>query len=301
MLLLGAFLANHFFNKDAGETTMISDIAVIDTAAVDALIFYPKDYNFNEIQLKKEGDKWNVHYDNRKVVASSTAIQSILAQIAVLKPKRMVAKSNTSWEKYEVTDSTGIRVKVNEDGAEVADLMIGKFIYNQQTGSGTSFLRRYEDQEVYAVDGFLNMAFNREPGSFRDNQLIYKDAAAWNKITFSYPGDSSFVMMKENGYWLVNGQATDSLASAAYVSSLSRLGSTAFLDDAAINVASPQFSISIEGDGMIEPIKLNSYNLGGEMTSVVTSSLNKDGMFDGHVSDLSLRTFVGIDKFLVKN
>jgi hypothetical protein len=299
LVLLGVFLANYYFNKDKDETTMIADLALIDTAEVSAMIFYPKESDFQEMKLEKAGDKWRLKYGNKDVAASSTAVQSILTQLNFLKPKRLAAKSVNSWEKYEVTDSLGTRVKIQENGEQVADLMIGKFIYNQQTGAGTSFVRRYEEDEIYAIDGYLNMAFNRKAEAFRDNQLVYTDAASWNKLTFNYPADSSFVLMKQDGYWFANGQPTDSMAVASYVSSMSRLGTTVFLDDADISATAPEFNITIEGDAMM-PIELYSYNLGPARSSVMTSSMNEDGLFDGTASDLSTRTFVGINKFLLK-
>jgi hypothetical protein len=298
VVLLGILVGNYFFNRDHNERTFNRDMITVDTSVVSAITFYPKSNNFEEVKLFKESEIWKVSYNGKAFPAGKSAIQSVLTQLSGIVPKRVAAKTKDSWIKYEVTDSTGTRIKVESDGKEIADLIIGKFSYNQQMGSSSSFLRRNGEDEVFEVDGFLSMSFNRPGSSFRDNQIIFADKSSWNRITYSYPGDSSFVLSGTNGFWMVNGMPVDSIKTANYLSSLARLGSPEFIEDDQIhpNIMNPQYMILIEGDGM-EKINLSSFYLDETRNKVLISSLNKGAMFDGNASGIFDRTFVNAAYF----
>ena len=300
VVLLGVFFLNKYFLQEKTEKTFITDLIQADTARVDAIYIYPKNFGHEEVKLYKKDGTWRVKYADKDFAAGASSVQQVLTYVYGLTANRLVSKSNKNWDRYEVTDSLGTRVKVQQDGEQIADLVIGKFNYNQQSGNGNSFIRLYDQKNVYSVSGFLSMAFNKDPSSFRNNQLIYADKFKWNRVTFTYPGDSSFVLTKENEHWMVNGMPTDSLASANYLSSLSRLGTTEFYDEEVnSDLMSPTYSIKIEGEA-IQTIELNSYYISEMYPHILTSSMNTENHFNGDPNDIFKRTFVPMNNFLAK-
>ena len=250
---------NYFMEKQQGDRTLLGDLVEADTSALTAISIYPKSNGKQEIRFEKEGDEWILVFEDKKVTADKNTLQSILREIQDLKPSRLASSSESKWEKYEVTDSLGIGVKIEVDGDVIADLIFGKFDYNQQTRKAVSYVRLTGKDKVYAVDGYLSMTFDRDIESFRDRSLIMADQMQWTRVTYSYPGDSSFVLIKgDDGRWLADGMMVDSLVCANYLSSMARLGGSVFVDDFDISQNTPSHTITFEGENM-EVITLNAY------------------------------------------
>ena len=150
---------------------------------------------------------------NAKVV--DQRISSLFAQLLAIIPKRLAARDESKWNELQV-DSTGSRVKVFEDSKLSLDLVIGRFSF-QQPRTMNTFVRLYNDKDVYEVDGFLDMTFNQGANIFRDGTVIKSDHNTWKQIQFTYPADSSFQLVKSGNSWLLNGKTTDSLKTANYL------------------------------------------------------------------------------------
>ena len=273
------------------------NLRTIDTANVTNITFFPKAYDFKEVKLNKQESAWQLSFDDKNVKASEQGVKNMLTQINLLRSKKKVSNTKADWTKFEVSDSLGTRVQIKEGDELVADMVLGKFTYDQQTSRGFTYARRFEEEAVYVIEGYLSMAFNREPNSYRDNQLIYGNPENWRMITFDYRSDTSFVLTRQDGMWLANGMAVDSLSVSSYVSSMSRLGSTAYVDDVDLTNVPHSYTITIEGDAMT-PIEVRAHF--AEEKVLMTSSENSEGIFDGEPSDLYTRTFVGLSKFLPK-
>ncbi len=296
--LIVIFGISKFYDNKKGESTMLTDLVDVDTSEITAIYFYPKEFDKKEIKLFKENNKWNLSYDDKVVAADENSINSILVQIDGLKPKRLVANSKDKWEKYEVTDSLGIVVKIESNGNLVSNLVIGKFDYNQNTRAGTSYVRLKDDKKVYLTDGFVSMAFNRSPDTYRNRSLINADSKDWTRISFNYPADSSFVLTKNNDSWIIDGVQVDSMATANYINSLSRLGGNGFVDeDLNTSISQPDYTITIEGNNL-NPITLDAYNAAALNDIVIVSSQNKDSKFSGNAGKIFERIFVGKQKFV---
>ena len=91
--------------------------------------------------------------------------------------------------------STGSKVKVIEGSKTAFDLVVGRFSFQQPRAMNT-FLRLYNDIDVYKVDGFLDMTFNQDANVFWDGPVIKSDYNTWQQLQFTHPADSSFQMAK---------------------------------------------------------------------------------------------------------
>jgi hypothetical protein len=153
----------------------------------------------------------------------------------------------------------------------------------------------FNDSNVYAVNGFLEFAFNQGHNSWRDNTLLNINVNSVLQLNYVYP-DSSFSLVKENNKWLSDeGQELDSALVGAYLSSLTNIRGSEFIDDIDPNqLVDPTYSLRIETFDA-GTIILDAYVDSAQ--SVVVSNLNPTSCFDPVPGDLLKKLFVGKAKF----
>jgi uncharacterized protein DUF4340 len=201
------------------------------------------------------------------------------------------------------------RVVLKSNGDVVADLMIGKFDFKQQPQQAmnpyqqqqrpdiSTFVRNAEEKEVYVVKEFLSMTFNRDKNSFRNKTVVKSDGNNWSKLSFNYPADSSFHLMKQNGSWMISGMMVDSIKVENYILSLKNKTSSYFVDNIdKKQLTNPVFTVSIEGDNTPQ-ILLNAYPADTTNQFYVTSSMNADAIFSGAQANLFQDIFAGQKRF----
>lgn len=272
-----------------GERTFKSDIVNIDTTKVTAISIYPRATNHTEVRLYKEGDKnWKVKLnDNRTASVPESKIKSLLNMLVQIKPERVAAQDKSRWAEFKV-DTAGTRVKVFEGKDNTLDLIVGKFSFQQPRQMNT-FVRLNAEDEVYETEGFLDMAFNQKPNSFRNDQIVDDNISSWKKLTFTYP-DNSFELVKNDNSWTINGTKTDSAKTANYLRTLSHLNSGSFIDNPPqSDLQKADFTLTIESTSK-GAIVVTAY--GDTTETIVTSSQNEGAYFNGKMNGLLQKIFV---------
>lgn len=262
------------------ERSFRKELVTIDTSAVTSLSIYPKSKNGQEVKLLLDGntDTWKVSGENSQTYSvPNNKIDNLFTQLLAIKPKRVAARSKTKWKEYQV-DSAATRVVVNEDGSEVLDLIIGKFAF-QQPRSMSTFVRLNNENEVYEVDGFLDMTFNKDVNSFRNETIIKSDKNNWKQLTFNYNNDSSFTLIKIDDKWTVDGIPTDSTKTESTLNSLSRLTNTNFINKNPEAILPQQTSKLIIELSNSETIEVTGYK--NDVEYLIHSSQNPENYFDG--------------------
>jgi len=274
-------------DKKQGERSFKVYVVKVDTSKVDNIVISPKNSD-KKIIISKEGSLWTMKTTAGKTVqADDGTIDDLLSQVAAMKTKSVAATSKNKWKDYEVTDSAGTRIILKKGNKKLADFIVGKFSYSQPQGANpymrqnvqmTSYIRISDDKNIYAVDGYAAMLFNRTENAFRENAIIVGKSEKWNKIVFNYPADSSFTLVKQNNKWMVNGVVADSNAVDKYFSKIQMLTDNNYDDTTGINTKQPEISIRIEGDNM-QPIVVEGYKTASEGKYVFTSSINRGNAF----------------------
>jgi hypothetical protein len=291
LLLVVLFLL--FFESGKNERTFREVLVDIDTTAVTEILIYPKSKEHGEVKLFKEGEQWKVTLpDGNNANVTDKKMTELFNQLLAIKPNRLAARDESKWNELQV-DSTGSRVKVYEGSKLALDLVIGRFSFKQPRSMNT-FVRLYNDKDVYEVEGFLDMTFNQGANVFRDGTIIKSDFANWNQLQFNYPADSSFQLTKQGEKWMVNGSAADSAKAVNYLRRLSNLSNNQFVDT--VNIADdipPTYSLNITTSDL-QFIEVKGYK---DSTSfLIHSSQNPDALFDG--STLAKTIFVSKSSFL---
>ena len=173
------------------------------------------------------------------------------------------------------------------------DIVIGRFNFQQQPQSVSTYVRLHNDVDVYEVDGFLALTFNKDANAFRDGTVIKDDSNNWTQLQFDYPADSSFTLSKINNKWYVDNIKTDSTETANCFRRLSNLSQDKFADDVVINSdQKSMYKLTITTD------KLEFIELTASVDStnyVIISSENPEAKFDGKFFGSTV--FVGKENF----
>ena len=204
----------------------------------------------------------------------------------------MATKNESNWKDYQV-DSTGTRISVIEGSETTLDMVIGRFGMQDQRNYHT-FVRLFEDKEVYAANNFMSFSVSAEPASYRNKTLARMKKDSLVNINFSYPADSSVQLSKAGDQWMANGQPADSTNVAKYISGLNYVTGNTFVDDQSsltVPVISATFQFSNGNDITIEGYQSDN-------AWVFHSSENEIGYFSDEA--LLSKVFKGMSEFVPK-
>ena len=310
LLILFAILAIvavavYFYDRQKGERTFKNELFKVDSAAVTSITIYSKGKNGEFLKLNKTGSGWEIQAQKKKYQADSAIIPSILQALAHITAERVAGTDQTSWKEYEITDSLSTHVVVEQGKEITADFRTGKVSFSQnrtRQNSGNygieakSHIRVAGDDRIYVVDGFLSMMFANDPSRYRNRMVVKLDKKNLTKLSFIYPGDSSFMLLKEGSKWFLNNQPADSALTEQWLNSLSFLTNGNFADEEVPPFTFP-FNLRIEGNNM------NMIDVKGAKDTVakkyfVKSSANSSAVFGGASPGLFNQVFPGKNKFL---
>lgn len=272
--LLAVFQLTDWFKNDRSfkENLVEADTANITTIEISSI------KNGTSVVLYNKNG-WYVKIGTKEFPADKGDIDGITDQLIKLKPLRVAGNTENSWEKWEVTDSLAIRVVLKNNNKTMADLLIGKFSYQQASRKMTSYVRIYGEPTVYAVDGFLSMTFNRDANSFRSKTILNGTPEQWTKFDFSFPADTSFQLAKTENKWTVDGIEADSASVAQFFNNIRYLSGNEFADSVnPANLSAPLCKVLVEGNNF-KAFEVSCYEW--NMQKYIHTSINPDSYFKG--------------------
>ena len=148
----------------------------------------------------------------------------------------------------------------------------------------TSYVRLAGEKEVYAVEGFLRMMFSRDAEAFRDRTVLQVARNEIARIAMQLPGEQ-FSLTKLENNWMVDGLMADSAAMAGYLSGITRLSGSAFLEDEALVNGTPTHTVLLEDASGARLAQVNAW-FRDSTDIALTSSVNPGTIFDGTANDL---------------
>ena len=297
----------YYFDSRKGERSFRKELFTVDSAKVTAITIYPKAKKNETLNLIKTGKTWDIKLSNRSYPADTITIQRILQALQKVNAERVASTGQSGWKDLEITDSASVRVVVNQGSDIVADFRVGKISFSRNSMSDysgrnqnvivKSHVRVPDDDRVYVVDGFLSMMFSDQPSVYRNRMVFRFDKNNLTKLTFIYPGDSSFQLTKSGTKWLVNDLPTDSSKTESWLNSVANCTSSEFADEKTQPLTFP-FVLRIEGNNM-KTIEVKGAMEGTTKQYYVNSSYNTSATFGGSNSYLFNQVFPGKPKFIV--
>jgi hypothetical protein len=292
--------------KKQGQRSFKAYVVETDTAKVNRIEIFSGKLN-DKVTLNKVNQQWMLNLENDQVPADDQLIDELLSQLYQLKPKRIAGTQKQSWAGFELTDSLATRVVLKSDKKTLTDLLVGKFTYSQgQTANPyqqqnmiiTSYVRPYNEDIVYAVDGFLSMMVNRGNDTFRKRNLISGNPEQWLRLSYNLSNGEAYSLQKTDGKWYIQQQLADSATVHSYLNRISRLSGQSFANktyETSDLVINSSLTIETENNTSIE-VKAGLNSLGEE---VYISSQNQGNAFND--STLSQQLFVDRSYFLNPN
>lgn len=291
------------------NATLRSNIVEFDTAAVDKIIMIPKPAEGEPFEFVRNKGRWTIGQGEIISRPVEWAVPNILDQLVSLRPKSLEAVDESKWEEFELTDSLATRIKLlSSKGKILADLMIGKFTYSQSQNpynpygggnvEGTSYVRNYGEKEIYSVDGFLAINFSGTFSDWRDKSMIRCNREDLYKITYTYPGNSSYTLIKDNNKWYANNMEADSVIVTNYLTILSRADGQEFMDGYTPD-KDPLFLVNAEGNNLTN-FTIKCYEGEEEGKYILNSSLNPDVYFLNEKETVLNDIFVPWSHFMKK-
>ncbi len=293
-------IRNNSKSEASRNRTFQSELCDFDSSKVSDITIYPKRKG-EAIQLHRQNSDWYVTINNQQYAADQGTISNMLALLMHLRATRIAATDKSKWEKYEVTDSLALRVELKAGSKTVADLMMGKFSYQQpkntdqnpyaqrQMGKMTSYLRLNGKKKVFATDGLLSMTFNRQADDFRNHKILATQKQQLDHIEVTLPGES-YELKKEGLNWILDGQKVDSLQMESYLSGLEYLSSGKFIDKNALPNQTVTHKLILHGKALSAPVEVQVFAADTAVVGMV-SSQNKGNCFNTKETNLMEKLF----------
>ncbi|HOO82928.1 MAG TPA: DUF4340 domain-containing protein [Prolixibacteraceae bacterium] len=284
------------FSKSDGhkERSFDKELVKFNSDEIAKITLFPKNLNGESIDLQKSNNAWQIETDGKSYNAGQNTIDGMLNSLSNLKALSLAGNSKDRWDSFEVSDSLATRVQLfNQKNKKVADVYIGKFKFSQPRSMST-YVRIDGKKETYRVDGFLSSMFNRNVNDLRDKTITADQVANWTQLTFDYPSDSSFVLSKQDGQWMLDGVLANQNEVSSYINAIKKQNGMSLVDEPAI-AGTPMFRITIERENLT-PIMLSVYE--NAVGKLLVSSENEGVAFsDQSVID---RFFVSKSKFEIR-
>lgn len=304
LYLLGILLVILFLTLivkiPGGKATIKNKLVEFDTLEVSRIILNPRISKENEIEFIKNGDMWIVRQGNVSSATQKDAVKNIFNEVLNIKPQSLAANDKSKWGEFELTDTLSTRIRfLSEKGKSLADLLIGKLNYRQVNDPYggyrrdniriTSFVRLYNEKEVYAVDGMISFALNRKFEDWRDKTFIKAKTDDITSISFFFPADSSYKLVRKDSVWYAGNQPADSLSMASYLNSLDFMEGQVFKDNFKA-VLNPTYRMTVEGNNLLN-FSINCYESDNPEEYIMNSSLNPEVFFISRRNELFGKLF----------
>jgi hypothetical protein len=291
-LLVIIYLIVHYAGNH--DRTFKDKVLSLDASKITSIQIADPKSKTEPVYLEKSGGKWIVKANGRDYTADTNIVKNMLKLLGDMPTKRYAGKGSDIWAKYEVADTSGTKVTLQENGKKVAELIVGKFNYSmppqdqqqqqqqyrqQQRGEMTSYVRLANEKDVYAVDGYLKMTFSGKLDNYRFRSLASVNPTDITRITVTEPGNRR-VYENPDGKWIMNGMPADSATVVKYRSVVSRINGTKFIDQDNLPT-SPSHTLLIEGNNFT-PVEVDAFPVADtNINYIVTSSANPGTCFNG--------------------
>ncbi len=304
LILIITFLAD----RPGANGTLKDSLADFDTSYVSKIIIHPRSGKGGQFEIYRQGKVWMVRQGDIVSRSVDGEVRNMMGEVLGIKPRSLASVSKSEAKQYDLTDSLATRVEfLDKRGKVLSDIMFGKLSYkqtgnSQYSGYGgnnlhvTSYVRLYNDKNIYAVDGFLSFTFNGSFDDWRDKTILKANINDITKITFTYPADSSFILFKDGNAWKAAGKLADSAKTAGYLNSLAMVNGRQIADNYKTS-SPPLYRMELEGNNGLN-IKIDCYAGSKPDEYIIHSEMNPDMYFSAGWKNLPGRLLVSSSYFL---
>ena len=277
------------------ERSFDPQILSIDTTQVTKLMVDPAN-DEAPFTLERTGSGWGLTKGGKNYGATATSVNSLMGNLINVKADRVVSKNPERHRDYSVDDTTGTRIEVFGGNKKLADVVVGRFNFNQATRSGISYIRLKDQPSVFSVDGFLSMSLSQGADNYRNKQITSVNSEDITRISLDATGVQRSYQKTGTVWQDESGNPIDSAKMVSYLNNIRSVMGVTFADDPSSQVGDKLNTLRIEGNNMSGPLEVNIYS--AQDTSqqfVVHSSANTEGYFYSDSSGVYQRLVTSFD------
>ncbi|MCF8231865.1 MAG: DUF4340 domain-containing protein [Bacteroidales bacterium] len=295
LIVLAAVVAFYAITKLTGrdERNFKSQLTSFEEDKVTKIEYVKQGNTDNMVSVEKQDGEWKVVRENQSYSADSNRINRMISVMKDLKVDRVAAKDDAQWAEYKVNDSLSTRVRFYANDNLLTDMYIGKFSMskpqNQQQmrrrrkprRNMTTFVRLAHEQPVYAVNGYLSMAFPGDAEKLRDRTLVKATKGSIKSVDFA--GKYNYSLDRSTGQWKIEGQPADSAKAAGYIGTLAGLRGNTFADIGNKSELSQPIQTSVIDRSNNDPVTIKAYKAPRKKPYdyIIHSSQNEQAWFTG--------------------
>ncbi len=296
LVLVTVFALSRVFRSPGLESNLRKELVMLDTANVTEVRILPSSHREEEIKLVRQGNRWKVSKGKQASETDKALVDNMLTLLAYTKAERIASRKKEKWEEFNVGEK-GTHIMVYDHAEKAADFHIGKtgFIQSQTGGYGGSYtyLRLSDENDVYAVEGFLASNLDRSFNDWRNKALLRLKKDDIARITFQYPLDSGFVAEKKDSVWYVANEKADVAPMENFLNQLSFKNLNEFAEDF-VPAAPPDVIVGIDGKaGALDRVEAWKKDQGWTLTSTL-----QKGVYFSATSALAGSILIGKKKLL---
>jgi hypothetical protein len=193
-------------------------IVECDSALVDRLEIQSAK---GHLVLRKEGDEWKIISPISYRAADHMALKA--AETPRTTRLKSLVSTNPDKQGLFQVDSTGILVRVFQQGVEKGAFRIGK----TTTSFAESYIRREGSNDVYIADGVLSGVYDRKAEDWRDKGIYRTSRDAITSVTLNY-GDTTIAVVRQDTVWTMNGKTIGEPTS--FLAAVAKIETETFVD-----------------------------------------------------------------------
>jgi hypothetical protein len=269
-----------------------AELTAFDPGLIDRVQYSHDDQT---MEMTKTEKGWLISQNELQLKAKQGELENLLEVLSAVKTKQLVSRNPEKWIEYEVDNNNARKYQLFSGEQLVSALHIGKFTFDQQRQSGTSFARLSDENETYSIEGFLSMIASRNFNSFRENRLLQFESSAIDQIKLISGDLEELVDKSIDGQWIYNGTPLDSALISNYFRNLSNLMGQQFNDDF---IPGNGFGI-IQSISLGDDITVDNY-LNPEGGFVLKSNQN-DAFFNSDSSGIFKQIFTDFEDILIES
>ncbi|WP_236980462.1 DUF4340 domain-containing protein [Membranihabitans maritimus] len=261
-----------FGNQRDRSSTFRENIVAIDTSAITSILLSGSS---DPIKFHRNNGSWEITLlSGKKVSAVNSKVVNMLNSLQRISPSSIATKDPQKWRDYQV-DSTGKRIEVFEGENKSLDLIIGRSGTIGQRGFLT-YVRLFNEENVYAIDDFMGSSVPTTPASYRDQNILNITPDSIEQVSFTYSTNENFTLENQDSLWQMDGSiAVDSIKTAEFFNGLKRITSKNFADDIeTTSLGTPSANVIFQSGNKRE-ITITKYDKVG----IVHSSTNPENYF----------------------
>ncbi len=214
---------------DKKESSFNDKIADFDVEDVDLIKISPKEKSTKEFSLQKNDNNWIAVDNDKSYVADNSMVENALNSLKNMKIKNIITKNPDKFEKYELEDGKCKEIQVFSNKKKLVDLLIGKFKFDQQTRTASSYVRLAGENKVYSTDGFSSINISDNISTYRNKNLVSFNPDNLTEIKY-FHDNTTDELTKQGKDWTHGNIVVDSTKIAGFLTSLSNIKGSKFVN-----------------------------------------------------------------------